>query len=43
MGAKVEAIASAIAGLGLGKADSVAVYGQNCPEWMVTMQVRRPG
>jgi long-subunit acyl-CoA synthetase (AMP-forming) len=37
--AKVDAIASAIEGLGLGKQSAVGVYGINCPEWMITMQV----
>lgn len=36
--AKVDAIASAIEGLGLGKQSAVGVYGINCPEWMITMQ-----
>lgn len=36
---KIESIASGLAGLGLAKSDRVGIYGVNCPEWMITMQV----
>jgi hypothetical protein len=40
-GEAVGQIASALATLGLGKADRVGVYGANCCEWMIAMQVGR--
>jgi hypothetical protein len=40
-GAAVSQIASALSSLGLAKADRVGVYGANCCEWMIAMQVRR--
>jgi non-ribosomal peptide synthetase component F len=36
---RVARIASALAGLGLIAKDRVGVYGANCPEWMIAMQV----
>lgn len=36
---KVDAVASGLADLGVGKGDRVGVYGANCPEWMIAMQV----
>lgn len=36
---KVQAIASGLAGLGVKAGDRVGVYGVNCCEWMMTMQV----
>lgn len=36
---KVQAIASGLAGLGLTAQNRVGVYGVNCPEWMIAMQV----
>jgi long-subunit acyl-CoA synthetase (AMP-forming) len=36
---KVEAIASGLAGLGVKAGDRVGVYGVNCCEWMMAMQV----
>lgn len=39
--AKVQAIASGLAGLGLAANDRVGVYGVNCCEWMIAMQVRQ--
>eukprot|EP00878_Enallax_costatus_P044442 GHUV01053071.1.p1 GENE.GHUV01053071.1~~GHUV01053071.1.p1 ORF type:complete len:122 (-),score=17.60 GHUV01053071.1:141-506(-) len=38
--AKVKCIASGLAGLGLTKGHRVSIYGVNCPEWMIAMQVR---
>jgi hypothetical protein len=35
----VKDVASSIAGLGVKKGDRVGVFGANCPEWMITMQV----
>jgi long-chain acyl-CoA synthetase len=37
---KVEDVASGIAALGLNKKDRVGVYGPNCVDWMIAMQVR---
>jgi long-chain acyl-CoA synthetase len=39
---RVEGIASGLAGLGLSAGDRVGVYGVNCCEWMIAMQVRDP-
>jgi hypothetical protein len=36
---KVQAIASGLAGLGVKAGDRVGVYGVNCCEWMMAMQV----
>lgn len=33
-------VAAAFKGLGLRQKDKVAVLGVNCPDWMITMQVR---
>jgi len=41
--AQVAQIAAALAGLGLGKNDRVGVYGANCGEWMISMQVSGVG
>ena len=38
--ARVDAAASGLAGLGLGSGARVGVYGVNCVEWMVALQVR---
>lgn len=38
-GEKVVAFASGLAGLGTTSGARVGVFGPNCPEWMVTMQV----
>lgn len=35
---KVDAVASGLAGLGLGAGDRIGVYGVNCCEWMIAMQ-----
>jgi len=37
---KVDDIASGVSALGLKKNDRVGVYGPNCVEWMIAMQVR---
>ncbi|KAF8060497.1 LACS4 [Scenedesmus sp. PABB004] len=36
--ARVEAVASGLAGLGVQPGQRVGVYGVNCPEWMIAMQ-----
>lgn len=36
---KVSAVGSALSGLGLGPHSKVGVFGSNCPEWMISMQV----
>lgn len=36
---KVQAIASGLSRLGITKDNRVGVYGVNCPEWMIAMQV----
>lgn len=40
--ARVEAAASGLAKLGLAAGARVGVYGINCVEWMVSLQVRMP-
>lgn len=37
---RVKEVASGLAGLGLTAGSRVGVYGVNCPEWMLAMQVR---
>jgi hypothetical protein len=37
---KVKAFATSLAATGLKKGDRVAVFGANCTEWMIAMQVR---
>lgn len=39
---KVTAFASALNAAGVQKGQRVAVFGQNCCEWMIAMQVRHP-
>lgn len=39
IGKKVDDIGSAMASKGIQAKSAVGVYGANCPEWMVTMQV----
>jgi hypothetical protein len=39
-GEQIAAVASGLAGLGLAAGSRVGVFGTNCPEWMVAMQVR---
>lgn len=41
--ALVAQVASALAKQGLGRQDRVGVYGVNCAEWMIAMQVRAWG
>ena len=38
----VKDIAAAIASQGVKRGDKVGVFGANCPEWMITMQVPPP-
>jgi long-chain acyl-CoA synthetase len=38
-GARVAEVASGLAGLGVTAGQRVGVYGVNCPEWMIAMQV----
>lgn len=40
---RVAWIASCLANLGLSRQDRVGVYGANCPEWMIAMQVGARG
>ena len=39
--ARVEAAGSALVARGISPKERIGVFGANCPEWMIAMQVRR--
>ena len=41
--ARVEAAGSALVARGISPKERIGVFGTNCPEWMIAMQVRRSG